>query len=146
MRASPARRDDGKPPQAALGARPAPDRMLLSQGLAQHRAGNLQGAERLYRLVLASAPRHAGCLHLLGLILLQTSRLEQAAETIRAAIAADGSAPSYHLSLGNALVALGRLDEAVPCYLRMLELSPWNPDAHRNLGDVHLTQGHLNEA
>ncbi|NQU26449.1 MAG: tetratricopeptide repeat protein [Candidatus Nealsonbacteria bacterium] len=39
---------------------------LLATARAYHEAGNLGGAEELYRRILATEPRHADALHLLG--------------------------------------------------------------------------------
>jgi tetratricopeptide (TPR) repeat protein len=131
---------------ASVQASPVGVEATFSEGLKCHRTGGLREAERLYCKVLDIDPRHGDCLHLLGLILHQTGRSEVATDVIREAIAVNGSAPLYHLSLGNVLTAQGRLDEAVVCYLRVLELDPDNPDAHNNLGNVHADQGRPEEA
>ena len=45
--------------------------MSLDAALAQHRAGELSEAERLYRQLLAREPRHARAMQLLGVLYLQ---------------------------------------------------------------------------
>ena len=47
---------------------------------------------------------------------------------------------------GNALRDWGRLDEAVACYRRALELKPDFAEAHNNLGNTFKGQGRLDEA
>ncbi|HEX2943257.1 MAG TPA: tetratricopeptide repeat protein [Rhodopila sp.] len=133
------------PRHAGSTARPPSLQALLADGLARHQRGQMQDAERLYRRVLAVAPRHANCLHLLGLLLQQTGRLEHAAEALDKAIAAEEQ-PSYHLSLGNLRAAQGRPEEAAACYRKVLALSPGDVDARNSLGNMYLAQGYLDEA
>jgi tetratricopeptide (TPR) repeat protein len=135
-----------KPIRLPVQTSPRSAQETFSEGLKYHRAGSLREAQRLYCEVLEIDPRHGDCLHLLGLVLLQTGHPELAAEVIRKAIAANEMAPLYHLSLGNVLRAQGQSDAAAVCYLRVLELSPANPDAHCNLGNIHAGQGRLDEA
>ena len=51
-----------------------------------------------------------------------------------------------HNNLGNALKEQGKLDEAVACYRRALELKPDFAEAHNNLGIALKDQGKLDEA
>src|SRR6202000_998709 len=44
---------------------------IVERARAQHRAGDLAGAEQLYRAVLAAAPVHFGAAHMLGALFLQ---------------------------------------------------------------------------
>ena len=48
--------------------------------------------------------------------------------------------------MGNALWDQGKLDEAVACYRRALELNPGYAEAHSNLGNALKDQGKLDEA
>ena len=59
----------------------------LEQAVRSHQAGDLEAAERLYQAVLAVQPNHPDVLHLLGLVALQSGRLEQAVPWIQRAIA-----------------------------------------------------------
>ena len=54
--------------------------------------------------------------------------------------------PTAHNNLGNALKDQGKLDEAVACYRRALELKPDFAEAHNNLGNALKDQGKLDEA
>ena len=47
---------------------------------------------------------------------------------------------------GNALTDQGKLDEAVACYRRALEMKPDYAEAHNNLGNALRDQGRLDEA
>ena len=95
---------------------------LLEEGVAHHRAGNLAGAERAYRAVLAAEPGNVDAYHLLGLIADQSGHPRDALDLIRAAVAAR----PHHLffeSLGRILASQGERDEAAACFSNALALS-----------------------
>jgi tetratricopeptide (TPR) repeat protein len=114
-----------------------------------HRTGQWDAAERLYRDVLEAIPTHLDALHLLGLLELQSGRIDAATRHIAAAIEAlerTNRAPSpghaaMHLNLGTALQSAGRLDQAIASYRRALELDPACASAYSNLGNVLQAQG-----
>ena len=113
--------------QQAATARPAPSPViqgLLAHALRHHQAGRLTEAEPIYRQILAVAPHHPDCLHLLGMIEYQAGRPQLAAEMIRNAIAINRKQAAYHSNLGTVLQSQGELDEAAKCYKRALALQP----------------------
>src|ERR1017187_9285521 len=67
----------------------------------------------------------------------------QALERAAKLLPGDAAAPN---NLGNALAALGRLDEAVACYRRALVLGADFAEAHNNLGNALLDLGQLDES
>jgi tetratricopeptide (TPR) repeat protein len=85
-------------------------------------------------------------MHLLGVIAFQAGRNDVAVETIRRAIALNGTEALFHNSLGAAHRALGRAPEAIACYCRALELKPDYAEAHYNLANALKQQGKLEEA
>jgi tetratricopeptide (TPR) repeat protein len=106
-----------------------------------HRRGDLLGAARAYRAVLARDPTHAGALHLLGVVALQSGDAPAAIALIGRAVArAPGSAP-FHANLGEAYRACGLLDQAAECCRTALRLRPDYPEAANNLGLVLLARG-----
>jgi len=117
---------------------PAADtvRQTFAAGLAEHRAGRLDQAERLYRQVLAADRRHPDSLHLLGVIASQAGRHEVALDLIGEAIALAPDTAVYHMNLGNALLALGRPEAAERCHLQAIALDPDLEEAHLNLGNA----------
>ena len=119
---------------------------MLAEALAFHRAGQLAQAAQIYRQILAVNPRHADCLHLLGMVDYQAGRLESAKELIREAIGIHGTGASYYANLGNIVHAQGRLDEAKALYRKALALKPNLAEAQVNLGNVLQVQGELEEA
>ena len=50
----------------------------LQQGVAAHKEGKLQEAERLYRAILQSQPAHSDANHNLGLIAVSVNQTEAA--------------------------------------------------------------------
>ena len=78
-----------------------------------HRNGDLAQAERAYREVLANSAGHAGALHLLGVVMLQTGRLASGVELIDKALAIKPDSVEAFNNRGNALQELKRLDEAL---------------------------------
>jgi Flp pilus assembly protein TadD len=119
---------------------------MVAEALRHHQAGDLNEAERLYRLVLAAAPGHADSLHLLGVMAHQRGRDDVAAGLIRKAIAIDGNIAFYHSNLGSALIGLGQLDAAAVCCRRSLELNPDDVAALLNLGVVAEKEGRFDDA
>jgi predicted Zn-dependent protease len=63
----------------------------LDSAIALHRAGNLDGAEKIYRQILKHEPDNSGANHLLGLIALQKDDIDTAIQLISKAIEQDPS-------------------------------------------------------
>ena len=96
----------------------------LEIGFAHHKAGRRERAESFYRKVLRRAPNQVDALHLLGVIAHQRDRHDYAVQLISRALAGMPSSAEMHHSLGNALVALCRLDEAAASYRTAIALNP----------------------
>src|SRR3990170_1641779 len=78
----------------------------------------LREAESIYRRILAGAPRHFDAIHLLGVIALQTGRLDEARRLILEALALNPrSAPAFN-NLGNFYLRLDNLAEALASFER----------------------------
>jgi tetratricopeptide (TPR) repeat protein len=106
------------PPEAVL----TPE-ALRERGIALHRAGRFAEAERIYADVLRRNPADFDVLHLQGVIAYQTGRHERAVDLIGQAISLRATAGAY-VSLGGALMALGRCAEALASYDAALALQP----------------------
>jgi predicted O-linked N-acetylglucosamine transferase (SPINDLY family) len=111
-----------------------------------HRAGRLADAERVYRQVLARFPEHAGALHLLGTVALQTGHLEAAVDLIGRAIALNPEVAEPHCNLGEALRLAGQPARAIVSLRRAVALAPGMAAAHANLGHALKAEGRLDEA
>ncbi len=118
----------------------------LAVAMKQHQAGNLEGAETIYRKVLQVDPHNAEALHLLGLITFQRGSLSRAAKRIRQAIAIDGERGPFHNSLGNVALKMNKYDEAETHFRRAVELEPGNSEFHASLGAFLAGQNRTDEA
>jgi predicted O-linked N-acetylglucosamine transferase (SPINDLY family) len=125
----------------------------MAAAVAHHQAGRLAEAETIYRQVLATAPEYAEALHLLGILAGQVGKPEAGVELIRAAIrAAEGQrvAPAgqarFCSNLGNLLLSLGRMDEAVESYRQAVRLDPAFAEGWVNLSIALRTTGNIPEA
>lgn len=103
-------------------------------------------AEAIYRKILATSPRLAVALFLLGRLELDQGRSELAAEHLAAAVQSDASKAIYHATLARAQHALGRVRAAVGNYRRAIDLEGDNADYHVNLGNALLSRKEATEA
>lgn len=94
----------------------------LQQALAQHQAGRLREAERLYRQIIEREPLHAEAWRLLGVVALQSGQLDAAAASCRHSLELDDQQPLAWSNLGQALMRLGRPGEAIACQAQALRL------------------------
>ncbi len=118
----------------------------FAKALQHHRSGQLAEAENGYRQVLATMPRHADSLHLLGLIAQQNGHIDAAIGLIQQAIAINGTAASFHCTLGNALLEKGQGSDALACFHKAIGLDPRLVEAHVNLGCALSEAGQVDPA
>jgi protein O-GlcNAc transferase len=95
---------------------------LLDEGFRAHQGGDAIRARHCYERLLASDPRHADALYLLGTLDLAGGKTQTALERIEAAIAVQPNQAAFHYSRGEALRASGRLDEAVAAFRTALAI------------------------
>ncbi len=115
------------PPDPAIQAR-------LRQAVALHRAGRLAEAESIYGEILRAQPGQFDCLHLLGVIAIQSRQPDKAVQLLDEAVRVNPDAAAAHNNRGKALKDLDRLDEALASYDRALALQPDYAEAHFNRG------------
>jgi predicted O-linked N-acetylglucosamine transferase (SPINDLY family) len=117
----------------------------LSAAIVHHRAGRLQDAERLYRLVCATAPDNARAFHLAGVVAHQLGR-NDAAALLRRAVTIKPDLAEAHNDRGVVLAANGSFAEATPCFRRAVQINPGYVEARGNLGRALLVVGRADEA
>lgn len=123
---------------------PASD--LVAQALARHRAGDLDGAEPLYRRALELDPSGADAWHLLGVLSTGRGRPDLALGHIGRALELRPGDAGFLLNRGVALQALGRLTEAEAGFRAAVAARPDFPEAHNNLANALHALGRPDEA
>ena len=118
---------------------------LFAEGMAHHEAGRLAPAETAYRRLLDQDPGNSDAWNLLGVVQAQRGDARAGVRCIRSALAIR-EAPEYLYNLGTALRELGRLDEAVAVYERVVRLAPDRADAHVAVGALHQLRRQPGEA
>ena len=119
---------------------------LFAEALRQHQLGRMFDAEALCRAVLSREARHAGALHLLGVIAMQRGLFEEAVGHFGKAAEIRPDVAIGHHSLGNALAAAGRPEAAAVAIERTLALAPDFAEAHKDLGLTLMAQGRFKDA
>ena len=76
----------------------------LQQGIAAHKEGKLQEAERLYRAILQSQPQHADANHNLGVLAVSVNKTEAALPLFKTALEANPKIEQFWLSYIDALI------------------------------------------
>ena len=76
----------------------------LQQGVAAHKEGKLQDAERLYRAILQSQPLHPDANHNLGLIAVSVNKADAALQLFKTALEANPKIEQFWLSYIDALI------------------------------------------
>ena len=84
----------------------------LQQGMAAHKEGKLQDAERLYRVILQSHPAHPDANHNLGVLAVSVNKADAALTLFKTALEANPKIEQFWLSYIKVLVRLNMMDEA----------------------------------
>ena len=84
----------------------------LQQGVAAHKEGKLQEAEKLYRAILGSQPQHPDANHNLGVLAVAVGKVAEALPLFKVALEASPQQVQFWLSYIDALMKVGQLDNA----------------------------------
>jgi len=117
-----------------------------STALQAHQQGDLLRAESIYRQLLAQVPESPAVLNMLGALLLQTSRNNEAAELLMKAVALDDHVAASHLRLGLAYERSGQNAKALDSYQQAIKLDANLAEAYNNAGNVLQKLGRNDEA
>ena len=123
-----------------------PTEKALELALEQHRSGHFQRAQDMYMLILEQDPGNVDAIHLLGVLANQGNRPDVAVEFIARAIRSRPDAPVFHYNYADALVKLGRLEDAAASYAEATRLNGDYFEAWNNLSSVLVQLGRFEEA
>ena len=84
----------------------------LQLGVAAHKEGKLQDAERLYRTILQSQPKHPDANHNLGVLAVSVNKTEVALPLFKTALETNPKIEQFWVSYIDALIRLDRSREA----------------------------------
>ena len=84
----------------------------LQQGVAAHKEGKLQEAERLYRAILQSQPTHPDASHNLGVLAVSVNKTDAALPLFKTALEANPKIEQFWLSYINALIKEQQFENA----------------------------------
>jgi predicted O-linked N-acetylglucosamine transferase (SPINDLY family) len=118
----------------------------IQQAWALYGQGQRAAAESLCRSILGHQAEHGGALALLGIMLAQSGRAEEAAQILRRAAASLPGDASVHNNYGNVLRDLKRHRDALDAYDRALTIQPDYADAHYNRAVALHGLGRLDDA
>lgn len=121
-------------------------RRLVQDAIAAHQAGDFTRALFLYRSVLAQDSGNAHVWQLLGVLQLQSGRLEEAIQHLERAVALDPRHADARNNLGLAYEALGRAADAHTQFMAAVDLNPRHPQALTNLGNLARSRGEIDRA
>ena len=111
-------------------------RQLFEQGVAAHRAGRLDQAEKLYRQILRADAANFAALHMLGFLKAQQGKYDDAITLLNKAVRKNPADPAALAHYAHALMAAQRFNEAMAAYDRLLAVQPANFEAHYNRGVI----------
>ena len=84
----------------------------LQQGIAAHKEGKVQDAERLYRAILRSQPLHPDANHNLGVLAVSVGKADAALPLFKTALEANPKVEQFWLSYIDALIKKQQFDDA----------------------------------
>jgi len=105
-----------------------------------------EAAKKQCDYILTTNPNHPDALHLLGLIVAKTGRMDQAIQLIQKAIQIFDSSHVYHSNLAVYLAKVGRFEQAITHYQKALAIKPDDPGVHNNLGMALFYQRKLKQS
>ena len=119
---------------------------LLQRGLAAHRAGRLQDAQRCYQCMLEADGEDFDALLLSGAVTMQTGDPAVALELFDRAVRVDADKAVLRNARGMALQSLGRVEAALADFVEATRLQPDHAEAFFNRGDAARLLGRKEEA
>ena len=125
---------------------PNTTQQLFARAQRLHQQRQLAAAEPLYRQLVTASPGFANGHHLLGILLSQLQRYDEATVALRRALQLEPANPVYHHNYGKVLADAGRYDDAIGAYRSALQLQPDFAEAWHNLGNAWRAKNNLEQS
>lgn len=109
-------------------------------------SGDAELAIELCESALQDFPQDSGLRTLLGTSFLRQHEFASAERELRRVIEAQPDIAKAHRELGNALLGMGRMNDAVKCFERVVELQPESSAAHFDLSVILTKSGEVEAA
>jgi tetratricopeptide (TPR) repeat protein len=119
---------------------------VLQRGVAAHKEGKLQEAERFYRAILKSQPSHPDANHNLGILALSVNKTEEALPLFKTALDANPYKEQFWLSYIDALIKKNQLKDAEVASRKALDLKQDFIKVSLYLSGILLKLGRLEDA
>jgi len=108
--------------------------------------GRFEEAIAILRKGLEHKPTNSAMLHIgLGTIYMQQGKLDEAIPELQIAVRQRPDSTTFN-NLGVALSLKGRIDEAMKCHKKAIQLDPKNAEAYFNLGNILYSQDKFRKA
>lgn len=120
--------------------------LLLNKALSLHDAGQLDEAEKIYRKILETAPKHADVLNLLGLIAQAKGLQGQAEELFYFAIKQAPTHAPFYYNLAFSFKLDNKPLEAIENFEKVIRLQPEIKEAYNELGVLYEAIGNPEKA
>ena len=85
-------------------------KQMIQDAISAHKEGNFHNAEQLYRAILKSQPKHPDANYNLGVLVLQSKRLDEALPLVENAQKANPNTENFWLGYIDALIKISKLD------------------------------------
>ncbi|MDO8653799.1 MAG: tetratricopeptide repeat protein [Undibacterium sp.] len=119
----------------------------FQKAIGHHQNGELQDAERLYRVILQEQPNHAETNHNLGILAVQVGQIVAALPHLRMALEASPHVHQHWMSFVDTLIRVGQPDTAQKVLIQGLQQGlPDYVNAHYNLGITFYEQRRYSDA
>ena len=114
--------------------------------LALYKSRNLVDAEKLCKDLIKQNPKQVYLYNLLGLILAENRKTEEAIEYYNSGLKIDPKNPSIYNNLGNLYKSINDYDLAESYFIKSINLDEKISEHHNNLGNLYLDLNKFNEA
>jgi len=134
--------------RAAIGLMPSNGAALFYLATALDHSGDATGAQTTFAELIKRQPKMAEGHLGLGVLLLKRSstRMEEGIKELQLALQIDPNLYEARVTLGRALILMGRSDEALEHLRRAAELAPDNPEPHYQLSLAYRRLGNKDQS